>query len=83
MMLKLLKSTIGKMLYDKRCEYDLSQEGMAERCCISTRQYCDLENCKRLPRLDTFLKVTIICELDLNFLIKDLLSKGYEVFDKE
>ena len=82
-MLRLLKSTVGNMLYDKRCEYDLSQEDMAEKCCISTRQYCDLENCKRLPRLDTFLKVAIICELDLNILIRDLLSKGYEVIDRE
>ncbi len=82
-MVKLLKSTVGNMLYSKRCEFDLSQEGMAERCCISARQYSDLENCKRLPRLDTFLKVAVICELDLNSLISELLANGYEVIDKE
>jgi transcriptional regulator with XRE-family HTH domain len=78
-----LKSTIGGMLYNKRCEYNLSQEVMAEKCCISTRQYCDLENCKRLPRIETFLKMAIICELDLNIFVKDLIDKGYEVVDKE
>lgn len=82
-MLELLRLTFGNMLYVKRCEYDLSQESMAEKCCISTRQYSDLENCKRLPRLDTFLKVAVICELDLNCLVKDLLANGYEVIDEE
>lgn len=56
---------------------------MAEKCCISTRQYCDLENCKRLPSIETFLKMAIICELDLNIFVKDLIDKGYEVVDKE
>ncbi len=82
-MLKLLKLTVGNMLYEKRCKYDLSQEGMAEKCCISARQYSDLENCKRLPRLDTFLKVAIVCDLDLNVLIKNLVANGYKVVDKE
>ncbi len=82
-MVDLLKSAVGNMLYNKRCEYNLSQENMAEKLCISVRQYSDLENCRRLPRLDTFLKVAVICEVDLNSLIKGLVDNGYNTLDKE
>ena len=46
------------MLYSKRMELNLSQEQMAEKCCISVRQYIDLENSKRIPMLETFINIT-------------------------
>lgn len=40
----ILNICFSKTLYFKRIEFNLSQEKMSERCCISTRQYTDLEN---------------------------------------
>ena len=80
-MSNMLKEAIGKALYSKRMEYGLTQEQMAAKCCISNRQYNDLENGKRLPGLRTFFNISIVCDLDVNEIIKDLISKGYQITD--
>ena len=36
--------SFSRMLRQYRLTHHLTQEEMAERCCISTRHYCDLEN---------------------------------------
>ena len=81
-MLDLIKKAIGKALYEKRTEYRMSQETMAAKCCISNRQYSDLENAKRLPSLRTFFNIAIVCDLDVNALIRSLVEEGYTAMDK-
>ena len=75
------KVNIGKMLYSKRMELNLSQEQMAEKCCISVRQYIDLENSKRIPMLETFINITIACDMDIGVFIHNLIESGYEITD--
>lgn len=70
------------MLYWKRAEYGFTQEGMSEWLCLSTRQYIDLENGRRAPSLETFLKVMIKLKQDANEFIQLLVKQGYKVEDK-
>ncbi len=78
-MSRAMRHTIGDILYRKRKEYDLNQNDMAEKCCISPRQYSDIENGKRLPSLKTFINIAIICDIDLNSMIDEIVEKGYKV----
>lgn len=78
-MVKIIKRVIGSTLYATRLKFAYSQEQMAEKCLLSVRQYNDLENGKRLPSLQTFFNILIICELDANLLIKQIREKGYRV----
>ncbi len=78
-----IKRTIGRSLKKKRIELQLSQEKMAEKCCISLRQYSDIENCLRLPKLENFFKIVIVCEWNFGDIISALLKNGYEVNDDD
>ena len=49
--------SFSRMLRQYRLTRHLTQEEMAERCCISTRHYCDLENGYVDPRLSTIAKI--------------------------
>ena len=80
--MELIKRNFGDMLYSRRMDYDFSQEAMAEWLCLSTRQYIDLENCKRIPSLPTFINIIIRCQLDANKFIYNLVDSGYAVTDK-
>ena len=80
-MLKILKMVFGKTLYDKRIGEGLTQSEMAAKCCISVRQYSDLENGKRLPGLQNFINIVIICSIDVNDLIRKIIANGYKVDD--
>ena len=79
--LNLIKVNIGKMLYSRRMELNLSQEQMAEKCCISVRQYIDLENSKRIPLLETFINIIIACDMDIGVFIHNLIESGYKITD--
>lgn len=58
-----------------------SQEIISELLGLSSRQYSDLENSKRIPSLLTF--ITIIIELDFRFddFIRDIIKDGFKVDD--
>lgn len=77
-----LKSVFSAILYSKRMERDLSQEKMAVFCCMSIRQYSDLETGKRLPNFQTLINISINCDIDLNEMLDTIKSKNYVVTDK-
>ena len=81
-MMNILKLCFGKTLYFRRMELKLNQEKMAEKCCLSPRQYIDLENGKRNPSLKVLRKIAIALDIDLSELfvgIRDyLLSSEYK-----
>lgn len=64
-------------------ELNLSQEQMAEKCCISVRQYIDLENSKRIPLLETFINIIIACDMDIGVFIHNLIESGYKITDEK
>ncbi len=67
----------GKTLYFRRIELKLNQEKMAERCCLSPRQYIDLENGKRLPSFKSLINIIINGGIDLNLFIEEIIKVGY------
>ena len=47
----ILKMCFSNILYFKRKELNLSQGKMAEKCCMSLRQFADIESGKRVSYL--------------------------------
>ena len=76
-MMSILKKCFGKALYFRRIELKLNQEKMAERCCLSPRQYIDLENGKRLPSFKSLINIIINGGIDLNLFIEEIIKAGY------
>ena len=75
--MNILKMCFGKTLYFRRIELKLNQEKMAERCCLSPRQYIDLENGKRLPSFKSLNNIIINGGIDLNLFIEEIIKVGY------
>ena len=75
--MNILKMCFGKTLYFRRMELKLNQEKMAEKCCLSPRQYIDLENGKRLPSFRSLINIIIKGEIDLNLFIEEIIKVGY------
>ena len=80
-MMNILKMCFGKTLYFRRIELKLNQEKMAERCCLSPRQYIDLENGKRLPSFRSLINMIINVGIDLNLFIEEIIKADYIVED--
>ena len=80
-MTKVVKRVVGDTLYQKRMEYNLSQERMSEVCSLSTRQYGDIENCKRLPNCTHLIEIALRCDIDLNALAAKVKA-AYELSQK-
>ena len=76
-MMNILKMCFGKTLYFRRIELRLNQEKMAEKCCLSPRQYIDLENGKRLPSFKSLINIIINGGIDLNLFIEEIIKAGY------
>ena len=75
--MNILKMCFGKTLYFRRIELKLNQEKMAERCCLSPRQYIDLGNGKRLPSFKSLINIIINGGIDLNLFIEEIIKVGY------
>ena len=76
-----IKMCFSKTLYFRRIELKLNQEKMAERCCLSPRQYTDLENEKRLPSFRSLINIIIHGGIDLNLFIEEIIKVGYSPED--
>ena len=76
-MMNILKKCFSKTLYFRRMELKLNQEKMAEKCCLSPRQYIDLENGKRLPSFRSLINIIINGRIDLNLFIEEIIKAGY------
>ena len=79
--MNILKMCFGETLYFRRIELKLNQEKMAERCCLSPRQYIDLENGKRLPSFKSLINIIINGGIDLNLFVEEIIKADYIVED--
>ena len=75
--MNILKKCFSKTLYFRRMELKLNQEKMAERCCLSPRQYTDLENGKRLPSFRSLINIIINGGININLFIEEIIKAGY------
>ena len=63
--MNILKKCFSKTLYFRRMELKLNQEKMAEKCCLSPRQYTDLDSNTIRVEKTYWDKLTIIILLIL------------------
>ena len=73
----ILKMCFSNILYFKRKELNLSQGKMAEKCCMSLRQYADIESGKRFPSSISLINFIINGEIDINKFVSDIQKLGY------
>lgn len=73
-----LKSCLKNILRSKRSEINISQEKMAERIGISTREYNNLENGKSFCSAYALINFINNCEVDKD----EFFSKFAEIIDK-
>ena len=76
----ILKMCFSNILYFKRM--DISQGKMAEKCCMSLRQYADIESGKRFPSSISLINFIINGEVDINKFISDIQKLGYVPKDR-
>ena len=79
----LFAKSFGMVLKAIRDNKRLTQEELALQCCISSREYNDLERGKHLPNAETLTKMVVGVELDFNEVVKGMLEEGYTLCDKE
>lgn len=82
-MYTLLKQTFSTILKEKRAEFNYTIEKMAEKCCISSRQYYNLEHGKYLPKVETLVNIIIVLDFSFDDYILSLIKQGYKVLDKD
>lgn len=78
----LLNQMFSQILMDKRTELKISKAKMSEICCISDREYSDLEKGICLPRFETLVNMLINLNIDFNEYIKIITDMGYQPTDK-
>ena len=78
---KVLKNCSSKLIYEARIKNDCTQHEFSELIALSPRAYEDLELGKSLPQFQTLVNLAIAGNLDLNSLIEEIKSNGYEVED--
>ena len=78
----LLNQTFSQILMDKRTELKLTNAKMSEICCISNREYSDLEKGVCLPQFKTLVNMLINLNIDFNEYIKTITDMGYQPIDK-
>ena len=80
-MMNILKICFGKTLFFRRMELKLNQKKVAEKCCLSPRQYIDSEHGKRLPSFGSLINMIINVGIDLNLFIEEIIKADYIVED--
>lgn len=82
-MVDILKKTFSYTLLTKRAQLNYSQETMSEKCCISLKQYIDLEHGSYLPSFQTLVNLTINLGFNYNDFIVQVTKNGYKPLDKD
>lgn len=63
-------------------EFNISQGKMAEKCCMSLRQFADIESGKRFPSSISLINFIINGEIDINKFVSDIQKLGYVPNDR-
>lgn len=71
--------TIGQNIRKYRLEKKLRQEGLAEKCGLSSNYVGLLERGEKTPSLETFIRILNALEVSADLVLVDVLSTGYTV----
>lgn len=64
----------GRYLQACRKQAGISQEELAEKCDMSTRQICNIETGRCEPKLTTISRLCTICNLEFDNFLKEHTS---------
>lgn len=64
----------GRYVQYCRINAGITQEELAEKCDLSTRQICNIETGRSEPKLTTISKICSICHLSFDNFIKENTS---------
>lgn len=70
---------IGKRIRERRLEKSWSQEQLAEKAGLSPVYIGMIERGEKLPKLETFIRLTNTLETSADKLMMDVLEEGYKV----
>ncbi len=73
-----LKS-IGKRIQMRREELDMRQEELAEYVSLSPNYMSAIERGVKIPRLETFIRITNTLNIPADLLLMDVLKTGNEI----
>lgn len=71
--------TIGQNIRKYRVEKKLRQEGLAEKCGLSSNYIGLLERGEKTPSLESFIRILNALEISADLVLVDVLSTGYKV----
>lgn len=71
--------TIGQNIRKYRLEKNLRQEGLAEKCGLSSNYIGLLERGEKTPSLESFIRILNALEVSADIVLADVLVKGYTV----
>lgn len=70
------KVILGKIIKEKRKEFKLTQNQLAEKVYLSRSYIADVENGRYNPSLDTFVSIANVLQLNLNELLLNTDIQG-------
>lgn len=79
----ILKKSFSSILKEKRAEHNYTVAKAAEKCCITNKQYYNLEHGLSLPEFPTLVNIIMTFEIDFNQFIALISEQGYTALDKE
>lgn len=68
---------IGKRIKEKRLEKSWSQEEFAEKVGLSTGYISMIERGEKIPKLDTFIRIANVLNVNSDELLTDVLEQGF------
>ena len=71
--------TIGQNIRKYRLEKKLRQEGLAERCGLSSNYIGLLERGEKTPSLESFIRILNALEVSADLVLADVLVTGYTI----
>lgn len=73
------KTSIGKNIKKKRESKSWNQEELASRTNLSTPYIGMIERGEKIPRLETFIRITNALDATSDELLEGVINRGYEV----
>lgn len=80
---ELLKESLSTTLKEKRVKYHYTVSEAAEKCCITDKQYYNLEHGHSLPEFQTLINIILTFDIDFNQFVHSVIEQGYKPVDEE
>ena len=73
-------TALGKKIRNSRKKQSITQEQLAEACCLSVSYIGHIERGTRIPSLETLCKISSTLGISLDYMLMDSLSEDENLF---